>query len=131
VASLKIVLVRVWFPPVEFTRARQFIEAVAAHDFEAAETLLDPDVETVTPRDTFRQVDVPIREGRHSSETAVSKGGPSGGADVLPAGVVWRRSASRSASVDRSAKECANELACISGDGQSRVQRKAEAADPR
>jgi hypothetical protein len=33
-----------------------FIEAVAAHDFEAAEEVLDPDVETVTPRDTFRGV---------------------------------------------------------------------------
>jgi len=38
---------------VKLARARQFIEAVAAHDFDAAEELLDPDVETVTPRDTF------------------------------------------------------------------------------
>jgi ketosteroid isomerase-like protein len=41
---------------VEFARARQFVEAVAAHDFEAAEELLDPDVETVTPRDAFRGI---------------------------------------------------------------------------
>ena len=34
--------------------ARQFIEAVAAHDFDAAQKLLDPDVETVTPRGTLR-----------------------------------------------------------------------------
>jgi ketosteroid isomerase-like protein len=37
-------------------RARQFVEAVAAHDFEAAEELLDPDVETVTPRGTLRGI---------------------------------------------------------------------------
>lgn len=37
-------------------RARQFIEAVTAHDFAAAEALLDPDVETVTPRGTLRGV---------------------------------------------------------------------------
>jgi hypothetical protein len=43
-------------PPVAFARARQFIDAVAAHDFEAAEALLDPEVETVTPRDTFRGI---------------------------------------------------------------------------
>jgi len=35
---------------VEFTRAHQFVEAVTANDLEAAEKLLDPDVETVTPR---------------------------------------------------------------------------------
>lgn len=34
-------------------RARQFIDAVAAHDFAAAEELLDPEVETVTPRGAF------------------------------------------------------------------------------
>jgi ketosteroid isomerase-like protein len=45
------------FPHVQFARARQFIEAVAAHDFEAAEELLDPDVETVTPRDAFRGIE--------------------------------------------------------------------------
>ena len=39
-----------------FARARQFIEAVTAHDFEAAEELLDPDVETVTPRGTVRGI---------------------------------------------------------------------------
>ena len=37
--------------------ARQFIEAVTAHDFEAAEALLDPDVETVTPRGTLRGIE--------------------------------------------------------------------------
>jgi ketosteroid isomerase-like protein len=41
---------------VKFARARQFIEAVAAHDFEAATELLDPDVETVTPRGTLRGI---------------------------------------------------------------------------
>jgi SnoaL-like domain len=39
---------------VNFARARQFIEAVAAHDFEAPKELLDPDVETVRPRGTLR-----------------------------------------------------------------------------
>ena len=34
--------------------AREFIEAVTAHDFEAAQEFLDPDVETVTPRGTVR-----------------------------------------------------------------------------
>ena len=37
-------------------RARQFIEAVAAHDFDTAEQYLDPDVETVTPRTVFRGI---------------------------------------------------------------------------
>jgi ketosteroid isomerase-like protein len=41
---------------VKFARARQFVEAVAARDLEAAEELLDPDVETVTPRGTFRGI---------------------------------------------------------------------------
>ena len=41
---------------MEFARARRFVEAVAAHDFEAAEALLDPDVETVTPRGTLRGI---------------------------------------------------------------------------
>jgi hypothetical protein len=41
---------------VKFARPRQFIEAVVAHDLEAAEELLDPDVETVTPRGTLRGV---------------------------------------------------------------------------
>jgi ketosteroid isomerase-like protein len=41
---------------VRFVRARQFIEAVAAHDLDAAEALLDPDVETVTPRGTLRGI---------------------------------------------------------------------------
>jgi hypothetical protein len=41
---------------VKFDRARRFVEAVAAHDFEAAEELLDPDVETVTPRGAVRGI---------------------------------------------------------------------------
>jgi ketosteroid isomerase-like protein len=41
---------------VKFASARQFVEAVAAHDLEAAEDLLDPDVETVTPRATLRGI---------------------------------------------------------------------------
>jgi len=36
--------------------ARQFVEAVASHDFEGVETLLAPDVETVTPRGAVRGV---------------------------------------------------------------------------
>ena len=36
-----------------FAHARRFVEAVAAHDLAAAEELLDPDVETVTPRGTL------------------------------------------------------------------------------
>jgi ketosteroid isomerase-like protein len=39
---------------VKLDRARQFMEAVTAHDFDGAEAFLDADVETVTPRDTFR-----------------------------------------------------------------------------
>jgi ketosteroid isomerase-like protein len=42
--------------PVKLERARQFVEAVASHDFEAAEALLDPDVETVTPRGSVRGI---------------------------------------------------------------------------
>jgi ketosteroid isomerase-like protein len=41
---------------VEFALARRFVEAVAAHDLEAAEDLLAPDVETVTPRGTLRGI---------------------------------------------------------------------------
>ena len=41
---------------MEFGRARQFVDAVAAHDLEAAEGLLDPDVETVTPRGALRGI---------------------------------------------------------------------------
>ena len=33
--------------------ARTFVEAVAAHDLEAAAKLLDPDVESTTPRGTL------------------------------------------------------------------------------
>jgi ketosteroid isomerase-like protein len=45
-----------WVAQVTLALARQFIEAIAAHDFEAAQELLDPDVETVTPRGTLRGV---------------------------------------------------------------------------
>jgi ketosteroid isomerase-like protein len=41
---------------VKLARARQFVKAVAAHDLKAAEELLDPDVETVTPRGTLRGI---------------------------------------------------------------------------
>jgi hypothetical protein len=41
---------------VEFGCARQFVRAVATHDFEAAMELVDPDVETVTPRGSVRGV---------------------------------------------------------------------------
>jgi ketosteroid isomerase-like protein len=41
---------------VKLARARQFVEAVTANDFATAEKLLDPDVETVTPRGTFRGI---------------------------------------------------------------------------
>ena len=37
-------------------RARQFLKAIAAHDFEAAAEYLDPEVETVTPRGTLHGV---------------------------------------------------------------------------
>jgi hypothetical protein len=47
---------RGYLAPMKVARARQFVEAVAAHDFEAAEALLDPDVETVTPRGTLRGI---------------------------------------------------------------------------
>jgi hypothetical protein len=41
---------------VRLARARQFVEAVVAHDLDAAEKFLDPDVETVTPRGTLRGI---------------------------------------------------------------------------
>jgi ketosteroid isomerase-like protein len=41
---------------VKIARARQFLQAVVVGDFEAAEELLDPDVETVTPRGTLRGI---------------------------------------------------------------------------
>jgi ketosteroid isomerase-like protein len=41
---------------VKFARARQFVEAVTAHDLDAADEFLDPDVETVTPRGTLRGI---------------------------------------------------------------------------
>jgi ketosteroid isomerase-like protein len=41
---------------VKIASARQFLDAVIAHDFEAAEQLLDPDVETMTPRGTVRGI---------------------------------------------------------------------------
>jgi ketosteroid isomerase-like protein len=42
--------------PVKFARARQFVEALVAHDLDAAQKFLDPDVETVTPRGTLRGI---------------------------------------------------------------------------
>ena len=53
---MKIVLVGARFAPVKLARARQFVEAVAAHDLEAADEFLDPNVETVTPRGTLRGI---------------------------------------------------------------------------
>jgi hypothetical protein len=41
---------------VRYACGRQFVEAVTAHDFEAAEEFLDPGVETVTPRVTLRGI---------------------------------------------------------------------------
>jgi ketosteroid isomerase-like protein len=41
---------------VKLALARTFVEAVAARDLEAAERLLDPDVEIATPRATLRGV---------------------------------------------------------------------------
>jgi ketosteroid isomerase-like protein len=41
---------------VKVASARQFVEAVVAHNLDAAEKFLDPDVETVTPRGTLRGV---------------------------------------------------------------------------
>ncbi|HSB38311.1 MAG TPA: nuclear transport factor 2 family protein [Gaiellaceae bacterium] len=41
---------------MKVARARQFVEAVVAHDLDAAEQLLDPDVETVTPRGSVRGI---------------------------------------------------------------------------
>jgi SnoaL-like domain len=41
---------------VAVTIAREFIEAVTAHDFDAAEEFLDHDVETVTPRGTLHGI---------------------------------------------------------------------------
>jgi ketosteroid isomerase-like protein len=41
---------------VKFARARLFVEAIAAHNLDAAEELLDPDVETVTPRGSLRGI---------------------------------------------------------------------------
>ena len=39
-----------------FERAREFIAAVTAHDLDTAAALLDPDVETVTPRGPLRGI---------------------------------------------------------------------------
>ena len=41
---------------MKFARARLFVEALAAHNLDAAEELLDPDVETVTPRGSLRGI---------------------------------------------------------------------------
>jgi SnoaL-like domain len=43
--------------PEEFAPARQFAAAVIAHDFDSVESLLDPDVETVTPRGSVRGIE--------------------------------------------------------------------------
>jgi ketosteroid isomerase-like protein len=53
---LKIAFVGTRLRPVNFARARRVVEAVTAHDFDAAEELLDPDVETVTPRGSLRGI---------------------------------------------------------------------------
>jgi hypothetical protein len=55
-ACLKVVSAGARLRRMEFAQARRFVEAVAAHDFEAAEELLDPEVETVTPRGTLRGI---------------------------------------------------------------------------
>ena len=41
---------------MKYAGARQFVEAVTAHDFEAAKAFLDSGVETVTPRGTLHGV---------------------------------------------------------------------------
>ena len=41
---------------MKFAHARLFVEAVAAQNLDAAEELLDPDVETVTPRGSLRGI---------------------------------------------------------------------------
>jgi hypothetical protein len=41
---------------VKLAHAREFVEAVVAHDLDAAEKFLDPNVETVTPRGTLRGI---------------------------------------------------------------------------
>ena len=41
---------------MKLARAREFVEAVVAHELDAAETFLDPDVETVTPRGSLRGI---------------------------------------------------------------------------
>ena len=41
---------------MELAGARRFVEAVVAHDLDAAEEFLDPDVEIVTPRGTLHGV---------------------------------------------------------------------------
>ena len=52
---------RGYVAPVELALARQFVEAVVAHDFETADELLDPDVEVVTPRGSLRGIDITPR----------------------------------------------------------------------
>jgi hypothetical protein len=59
---------------VKFARARQFIEAVAAHDLEAAKELLDPDVETVTPRGTRWHRSVPASASEGERRRAIRHG---------------------------------------------------------
>jgi len=42
---------------VKLARASQFVKAVVAHDLATAEGLLDPDVETVTPRGSVQGIE--------------------------------------------------------------------------
>jgi ketosteroid isomerase-like protein len=64
---------------VEFDRARQFVQAVSAHDFEAAEAFLDPEVETVTPRGTVRGIAAcrqVLQKARGDEQLAVEQAEP-------------------------------------------------------
>ena len=64
---------------MQFARARQFVEAVAAHDFEAAKELLDPDVETVTPRATLGGVEAcrqVLQKASGDEQFAMEQAGP-------------------------------------------------------
>ena len=55
-ASYKTVMAGEHLRSVKVAHARQFLEAVVSHHFDAAEDLLDPDVETVTPRGTVHGI---------------------------------------------------------------------------
>ena len=41
---------------MESASAHRFVEAIASHDFDAAEEFLDPNVQTVTPRGALRGI---------------------------------------------------------------------------